>query len=162
MGEVPVVTLLGIGNVVMGDDGIGIEVVRRLEKPAHHLGVRVVADGLAHMGLVRHFRESDAVVVVDAIDAGVEPGAVFRFDPDEAGVTQLRSNNIHGMGVGYLLTNARLVGARPAVTVYAVQVGDVRPTEGPELTPAVEAAAAEVERMVLAELRELVGAQAGG
>lgn len=114
-------------------------------------------DGLAHMGLVRHFRESDAVVVIDAIDAGAAPGAVFRFDPDEAGVTELRSNNIHGMGVGYLLTNARLLGARPRVIVYAIQVGDVRPSD--DLTAEVAEACAEVGRMVLGELRELA---AGG
>lgn len=159
----PVVTLLGIGNVHMGDDGIGIEVVRRLEESARHLGVRVVADGLAHMGLIRHFQESDTVVVVDAIDAGAEPGAVFRFDPDQAGVTELRSNNIHGMGVSYLLTNARFAGADPRVIVYAVQVGDVRPSD--DLTAEVARAAADVERMVLDELRgaaRVPGAEAAG
>ncbi|HEY3317994.1 MAG TPA: hydrogenase maturation protease [Coriobacteriia bacterium] len=153
-----VVTLLGIGNVTMGDDGLGIEVVRLLEERARHLGVRVVADGLAHMGLMRHFRESDVIVVVDAIDAGTDAGAVFRFDPDEVGVTQLRSNNIHGMGVSYLLTNARLLGHDPKVIVYAVQVGDVRPSD--DLTAEVASAAAEVEAMVLDELRSLVGADA--
>jgi hydrogenase maturation protease len=151
------VTLLGIGNDTMGDDGFGPKVVRRLEEPAHHLGVRVVCDGLAHMALVQHFRESDVVIVVDAMDAGVEAGAIFRFDPDEAGVTQLRSNNIHGMGVSYLLTNARFMGADPKVVVYAVQVGDVRPSD--DLSPDVEAAIPAVERMILAELRELTGAQ---
>ncbi len=157
MGESrPVVTLLGIGNATMGDDGVGIEVARRLEETARYLGVLVVADGLAHMGLLRHFVESDVVVVIDAIDAQAEAGAVFRFDPDAAGVTQLRSHNIHGMGVGYLLTNARLLGHHPRVVVFAVQVRDVLPREG--LSAEVAEAAGRVERLVEDELRHLVAA----
>ncbi len=154
----PRVTLLAIGNVEARDDGVGVEVARRLERAARELGVDVVLGGMAGMGLVRHFMESDFLVVVDAIDAGAEPGAIFRFDPDEAGVTQLRSNNIHNMGLPYLVTNARLLGADPRVVVYAVQVGDVGP--GNDLTPPVVAAVSEVERMVAEELREILGESA--
>jgi hydrogenase maturation protease len=121
------VTVLGIGNTLMGDDGIGAVVVRRLAERGLAEDVRVIERAAADMGLVRYFLDSERVVVVDALDAGAEPGSVFRFDPDDAGVTALRSNNIHGMGVGYLVTNARLIGARPEVVVYGVQVGDVRP-----------------------------------
>jgi hydrogenase maturation protease len=151
----PRVTLLGIGNVEACDDGVGVEVVRRLERAADDLGARVVLGGMAGMGLVKYFLDSDVLVVVDAIDAEVAPGSVFRFDPDEAGVTQLRSNNIHNMGLPHLVTNARLLGADPRVVVYAVQVGEVGP--GDTLTPPVAAAASEVELMVAEELRALLG-----
>ena len=77
------------------------------------------------MALLKHFLESDVVIVVDALAADAEPGAIFRFDPDEAGIMNLRSNNIHGMGVPHLVTNARLKGADPEVIVFAVQVASV-------------------------------------
>lgn len=151
----PRVTLLGIGNVEACDDGVGVEVVRRLESAASDLGARVVLGGMTGMGLVKYFLDSDVMLVVDAIDAGAEAGAVFRFDPDAAGVTELRSNNIHNMGLAHLVTNARLLGADPRVVVFAVQVGEVGP--GDTLTPPVAAAALRVEQMVDEELRATIG-----
>jgi hydrogenase maturation protease len=161
----------------MGDDGVGVAVVRRLlEQSGHDVtplhggpvaagvgrhipdafgpGLDAVLGETAGLGLIKHFREADAVIVVDALDAsgqGAEPGQVFRFGPDEAGVVSLRSNNIHGMGVPHLVANARLVGADPEVVIFAVQVGDVRPNAD-TLSPAVAGALPAVAAMVAEEI----------
>jgi hydrogenase maturation protease len=151
--------IVGVGNTLMGDDGVGVQVARSLlgEGPLPD-GVEVVLGETAGMALLPYFRECRSVIFVDAIDAGAEPGAVFRFDPDEAGVTRLRSNNIHGMGVGYLLTTARWTGADPEVVVLAVQVGDVRPVPD-TLTPEVAAVVPEVARMAREEALRSSGAR---
>ena len=164
----------------MGDDGVGVAVVRQLlaeagrdVTPEHggpiaagvgrHVpeafghGLDAVVGETAGLGLIGHFKESRTVIVIDALDAsseGAQPGQVFRFDPDEAGVTSLRSNNIHGMGVPHLVVNARLSGAEPEVIVYAVQVGDVRPRPD-QLSPAVAAAVPAVVAMVRADIARL-------
>lgn len=152
------VCVIGVGNTLMRDDGAGVAVARcLLREGGLPEGVEVVLGETAGMELLRHFRTTDAVVFIDAIDAGADPGAVFRFTPDEAGVTSLRSNNIHGMGVGYLLTCARMAGADPDVVCVAVQVGDVRPLPD-ELTPEVTAALADVVALVRAEVERLAGA----
>jgi hydrogenase maturation protease len=151
------VAVLGIGNSLMCDDGVGVAVVRHLlAEGGLPEGVETVLGETAGMGLVSYFREFDGVVFVDAIDLDDEPGAVFRFGPDEAGVTELRSNNIHGMGVGYLMTCARLAGADPDVVCVAVQVGDVRPLPD-ELTPQVAASVPRVAQIVRAEAVRLSG-----
>lgn len=153
----PRVAILGIGNSLMCDDGVGVAVARRvLEEGALPDSVEVVLGETAGMGLVRYFREYDGVVFVDAIDVGDEPGSVYRFGPDEAGVTELRSNNIHGMGVGYLMTCARMTGADPEVVCVAVQVGDVRPLPD-ELTQAVADAVPGAVALVRAEAVRLAG-----
>lgn len=144
-------TIIGIGNTLMGDDGVGVVVARALESGALPPDVAVVQRANAEMGLMRHFTESAHIIVIDAIDAGAEPGAIFRFDPDVTGVTSLRSNNIHGMGVGFLLTSARLRGSSPSVVVYGIQVGDIRPRPD-SLSPDVERAAREATEMVRREL----------
>ncbi len=154
------VTVIGIGNTLMGDDGIGVAVVQSLlpiisSSDFTGLDVDAVVGETVGMGLIRYFRESDVVLVVDAIDAGTEPGAVFRFTPDEADIVRLRSNNIHGMGVPHLVANARLVGANPEIIVFAIQVGDVRPRDG-VLTPPVKAAIERVSELVIEELQSAV------
>ena len=148
----PPVAVIGVGNTLMGDDGVGIDILESLSRDEVGDDVELVHGGTAGMALMRYFLECELVIVLDGIDAAAEPGEVFRFHPDAAGVTGLRSNNIHGMGVGYLLTSARLRGIAPRVVVLAVQVGDVRPHDR-RLTPPVAAAAARVRELVIEEVR---------
>lgn len=148
----PRVTILGIGNTAMGDDGFGAVVARVLAERGLGDDIVVLERVNAEMGLLRHFLDSERLFVVDALDAGAEPGSVFRFGADEGGVTSMRSNNIHGMGVGYLLTNARLSGANPEVIIYGVQVGDIRPRPD-MLTPPVQRAVATVAEMLEHDVR---------
>jgi hydrogenase maturation protease len=151
------VRVVAIGSSVMGDDGVGAVVARLLRERPEAAGVDVIEGELAGMGLIPHFLTSGHVLVVDAMDAGAEPGSIFRFDPDEAGVTQLRSNNIHGMGLPYLVTNARLKGYSPQVLVFGVQVRDVAPVD--ELSPPVAAVVPRVVELMAEELRRLRGTQ---
>lgn len=152
----PSITIIGVGNTLMGDDGFGILVVEGLDAPALGPGVAVIAGDTAGMALLKHFLSSDAVIVIDAIAAEAEPGAIFRFHPDEANVLNLRTNNIHGMGVPHLVTNARLKGANPEVIVFAVQVQSVTPRDR-ELSPPVAATIERVRELVTEEVRRLLG-----
>jgi len=151
-GDEPRIILLGIGNTLMGDDGVGPVVARSLigQLPP---SVEVVVGEVAGMMLQRHFMRGVPVLVVDAIATQAEPGSVFRFPAEECDVGSLRSNTLHGCGLPYLMTNARLSGADPDVTVYAVQVGDVRPVPD-TLTPAVEEAAARVATLIAEDVVE--------
>ena len=144
------IAVIGLGNTLMGDDGVGVQVVEGL-KPLVEGPVDCVTGETAGMALVGYFLEYDYVIVADAISAGSAPGAIFRFGPDEAGVMQLRSHNSHGMGISYLVTAARLKGADPKVRIFAVQVGDVSPRDH-ELSPQVARAVPQAVRFILSEL----------
>jgi len=150
----PSITILGVGNTLMGDDGLGVFVVEGLEAAVLGPNVKVITGDTAGMALLKYFLESDAVIVIDAMAAEAEPGAIFRFDPDEAGVMNLRTNNIHGMGVPHLITTARLKGADPEVVVLAVQVASVVPRDR-ELSPSVAAAVGRVRQLVAEEVRRI-------
>ncbi|HCG98956.1 MAG TPA: hypothetical protein DE036_03915 [Actinobacteria bacterium] len=149
--QVDRITVLGVGNTLMGDDGVGVAVARELVSELEDSPVNVVLGETAGMGLIRHFRESDVVIVIDAVAAEAEAGSIFRFNADEAGIVHLRSNNIHGMGVPHLISNARLAGADPEVIVFGIQVGDVRPRDE-ILTGPVAAAVPRVRKLVIDEL----------
>jgi hydrogenase maturation protease len=145
------VTVIGIGNTLMGDDGVGVRVAEELLAAGVGPGAEVVVGSVAGMSLVGHLLDSRHVIFVDAIDAGDEPGSIFRFDPDDVGVSNLRSNTIHGMSVSYLVTSARMSGARPDVIVYGVQVADVSCCPD-MLSPPVEDAAVRVIELVAEEV----------
>jgi len=147
------VAIIGIGNTLMGDDGLGVHIAEKLADAfpdAAERGVDICAGHTAGMGLMPQVMAAEKVVFVDAVDAGDEPGSVFRLDPDAAGLTGLRSNTSHGVGVSYLVTGARLQGHWPEFVVYAVQIGDVM--AGPDtLSPGVAAAVADVVGMLAEE-----------
>lgn len=156
-GSEPVeVSIIGLGNTLMGDDGFGVRAAEALA--ARDLGedTRVVVGGVAGMALVGHVQNSQHVIFVDAIDVRDKPGSIYRFDPDAAGVTRLRSNTSHGMGVGYLVTGARMAGCEPNVIVYAAQVADVRPNPD-SLSPELEDALPLVIEMIAEEVGRLLG-----
>lgn len=146
--------ILCIGNTLMADDGVGAAVARAIDEAGLPEGCILDVRAHADMSIVGVLRSSDAVVVVDAVDVHAEPGSVFRFTPQQAGLTEMRSHNTHGMGLGYAVVSAKLMGSNTPVVVYGVQVGDVRPRPD-SLSPAVAAAVPDVARMVVEEVANL-------
>jgi hydrogenase maturation protease len=149
------ISVIGVGNQLMGDDGVGVRIAEELcdqwpDTPA----VEVVCGGVAGMALMPAVLDADDIVFVDALAVDAEPGAIFRFDPDEAGITGLRSTTSHGMGIPYLITNARMQGHFPSFLVYAVQIGDIM--AGPDtLSPRVEAAVPRVASMIAEDVARM-------
>lgn len=149
------ISVIGVGNTLMGDDGVGVRVAELLRDELPQVPeVEVVTGGVAGMALMPAVMTADEVVFVDALAMDAEPGAIFRFDPDEAGVSGLRSTTSHGMGIPYLITNARMQGHFPGFLVYAVQIDDIM--LGPDtLSKRVEAAVPQVVDMIVGDVARL-------
>lgn len=145
------IRILCIGNTLMGDDGVGPHVAALLREGAHASDCLIHDMPNADMGTLKYFREPGRIIVVDALDIGAEPGEIYRFTPADAGLVSLRSNTIHGAGVGQVIAGARLCGVDPDVVIYGIQVDDVRPNPD-QLTPAVAGAALKVTRLIEEEL----------
>jgi hydrogenase maturation protease len=77
------VLIAGVGNVLRGDDGFGVEALRRLEQEhAGAPGVRFFESGIAGIGLVQQLLDGyDALILLDALDRGAAPGTVFVLEP---------------------------------------------------------------------------------
>lgn len=160
----PRVLVAGIGNVFLGDDGFGVEVVRRLADRSLPDGAEVVDFGIRGMDLVYALLEDrDAVVFVDTAARGGEPGTLYLIEPrlDEGSEVTI---DTHGMDPVKVLGLARALGARPVRTfVVACEPGLLLDGEGDpdvlvELTPPVLAAVDEAVKMVVSLLEDLTGA----
>jgi hydrogenase maturation protease len=111
------VLIAGIGNIFLGDDGFGVEVVGRLSGRRLPEGVEVVDFGIRGMDLAYALHEDyDLVVFVDATPRGGEPGTVYLIEPEieEDGMVSL---DTHGMDPVKVIRLARALGARPARTL---------------------------------------------
>ncbi|HZS40079.1 MAG TPA: hydrogenase maturation protease [Polyangia bacterium] len=138
------ILVAGIGNVLLGDDGFGVEVAQRLQRRPIGDDVRVVDFGIRGFDLTYALLEPwDAAILVDATARGGAPGTLYVIEPALADAGAAAIVETHGMdpmrvlavvrSMGGALERLRVVGCEPA----CLGDGD-EPLMG--LSPAVEAA----------------------
>lgn len=141
--------ILGLGNTILRDDGIGVYAVRALADRVD-CGADCREAASAGLDLVEMLRGYDRALIIDAIQLeGEEPGTVFRLEPDDLRITA-RLASVHDIDLVTALALGRRLGFQmPSdVIVYAVQVADAF-TLGEECTAAVaEALPGLVEEIV--------------
>lgn len=153
------ILVAGIGNVLLADDGFGVEVARLLAQRELPLGVKVADFGIRGMDLAYELQEDyDAAVLLDAVARGAEPGTLFviEHDPaDDEGVL-----DPHGMSPLRVLGLARVLGTVPPRILVVgcepqivVGAGDEELAMG--LSPPVRAAAEQAVALVESLLEDL-------
>jgi hydrogenase maturation protease len=143
--------VLGLGNILLRDEGVGVRVVQALERLTLPPDVEVVDGATGGFALVDVLAHRRKVIVVDAIEAACEPGTVLRLDGDHLAPAGRTPLSLHEVGFVETLAAARQMGLAPAEVV----VIGVRPEVvewGLELSPALAAGLPRVVAAVLAEL----------
>jgi hydrogenase maturation protease len=111
------ILVAGVGNIFLGDDGFGVEVVRRLAGRELPEGVEVADFGIRGMDLAYALQDDyELVVFVDATPRGEKPGTVYLLEPEieEDGEVTL---DTHGMDPLKVIKLSRALGAKPARTL---------------------------------------------
>lgn len=154
------VLVLGLGNYLLTDDAIGLEVVRRVRAwldSAEPIAVEETVEmGVA---LLDHMAGYHAVVLVDAVQTGrMAPGFVHELAAEQLSV--LPGASPHFLGVGEVLALGRVLGyAMPErVEIFAIEVSDPF-TMGTQMTEALAAVVEPVAQRVLAQARKLGGTE---
>ncbi len=111
------VLVAGVGNIFLGDDGFGVEVVKRLAGRELPEGVEVKDFGIRGMDLAYALQDNyELVVFVDATPRGEEPGTVYLIEPEIEDDGEV-SLDTHGMDPVRVIKLARTLGARPTRTL---------------------------------------------
>jgi hydrogenase maturation protease len=100
--------VLGLGNVLLGDDGIGPAVIARL-RDSHDIpaGVRCIDGGTLGLSLLAYLEDARMVILVDAVAADAAPGTAVRLEGREVGPAVATRLSPHQVGVADLLEGAR-------------------------------------------------------
>ena len=149
--EVKRVLILGLGNPLLGDEGIGVRVVEELKGRELPDGVAVVEGGTAGLGLIGLMEGYQRVIIVDAADMGRSPGCVVRFTPLEAQFKTAEAPlSLHQIGLGEMLALAEALEVAPAeLVIIGIQPSQVE--MGARLSPEVERAIPQIIRTILDE-----------
>lgn len=152
----PRILVLGIGNVLMLDEGIGNRVAVELEKNYRFPSdVRIMDAGTMGLGMLHLFRGVEFLLVVDAMDgSGHPPGTVVRIAPEHFAPNQVM-HSLHDIRFVDVLEAAKLIGLIPEADCIGIQVQDMNPAEITiGLSEPVEAAVPRAVAAVLYVLEE--------
>jgi hydrogenase maturation protease len=149
--------VLGIGNVLLRDEGIGCHVVHALEEiPIPD--VKVI-DGGTCPDVVQLFEDADKLVIVDAVKGGGTPGQIYRFHPEDITLEQKPLLSLHDMG---LVDNLMLM--KPwhpdFIGIGETVIIGVEPKEiewSLELSPELQEKIPQIIDVILAELNNFEG-----
>jgi hydrogenase maturation protease len=158
------ILVLGLGNILLKDEGVGVHVVQELQKRELRGGVEVIDGGTSGLDILLLQESPYKLVVIDAMKAGKEPGTVYksRVKADEMDrLTEIFSKDeqstisLHQVGLIDSLLVARKTGCAPD----EVRIIGVEPAEidgGLELTEQVKEKIPEIINTVLEEIKDAV------
>lgn len=145
------ILVMGVGNLLVGDEGVGVHVVRALmwmDWPAH---VQVLDGGTGGFHLLGYFSDYSRIILIDATRDGEPVGTVQHFTPVLPSDFPA-SLGAHDIGLKDLIGAAALTGPLPEMTVVTVSIEELKPMEL-NLSPEVAGAVPEVCRLI----RNLLG-----
>ena len=150
----PKVLILGVGNILLRDDGFGVRLIQSLEETAFPPNVQILEAGTVSHQLIPAFRSIDYLIVIDAVEAGDAPGSIFKFSPEDMNFHSEQKISLHQISLTDVLQMAELTGAKPKTVIIAVQPKDVS-TWGLELSDEVRMAMPKVKELVFDELKKI-------
>lgn len=115
-------TVLGVGNIILSDEGFGVRVVEYLQK--HFVfpeNVALIDGGTLGVELTHFITGTRRLLIIDSIDGGVEAGATFHLRGDEIRKHFQQKISAHEVGIQDVLTMLELTGKSPYVELIGAQ-----------------------------------------
>ena len=119
------ILVLGIGNLLMGDEGVGVHAVRWMEQDSFSPNVTLVDGGTGGFHLLSYFQDYDPIVMIDATMDGNPPGTVNLLQPCFAADFP-HTLSAHDIGLRDLLESASLLHALPKIFLITVSIESIQ------------------------------------
>lgn len=150
--------LLGVGNLLFTDEGVGIHVVQSLsENYTFSSNISIEDGGVLGINLLGIISQADDLIVIDAIRNGGPPGALYRLEGEDIPKRILAKNSLHQFDLLEALTLCQALDKVPETVIVGVEPQDIE-TVGVQLTPPVQEKFEDLIDMALRELDRLGGA----
>ena len=146
------VVVLGVGNVLLKDEGLGVHVAQTMKEtaPPTDVDLEILESGVSS-DVFLTLEDVDKLIVIDAVLAGSEPGAIYRFTPDDIALENQMHVSVHQWGLFEGLKMMDYLNNKPGETVI---IG-VEPKEvdwGMELSPEIKQKVPRILELVWKEI----------
>jgi hydrogenase maturation protease len=140
--------VLGVGNFLLRDEGVGVHVARRLRQETLPPDVEVIDGGTEGFGLLMHWRDRRRVIIVDAIRMAGTPGTVLHAVLTGDGAENAPAWSAHEQSIAALVPIARTIGLDCTVELVGIIPADTETLE-PTLSPPLRSALPRIVASVL-------------
>jgi len=143
--------ILGVGNILLSDEGVGVHVIRRLREMEVPPEAEIVDGGTGGYELIEFFRNKNRIIIVDCVRGDAAPGSIIRASPGQLDLQWEPGYSLHQYGLRELLHHASSLSPPPEITILGV-VPENTGSPGVNLSKTVEA---RLDRLI-AEVLDLV------
>ena len=143
--------ILGLGNILLKDEGIGVHVVEKIKNMALPPDVEVIDGGTMGLDLLYYIEGRKKVIVVDAVRAGDTPGTMYRFTDKNIAEVKGVLRSAHGVDFADALRLTAMLNTKPGEVVF-IGIEPESLDEGMELTPMIEKHIPALIELVMREL----------
>ena len=147
------VLILGIGNYLMGDEGLGVHVVQQLEKEDLKLVADVVDGGTAGFQLMEYLESYPHIILIDATLDGQPAGTIKKIKPRFSSDFP-SAMSTHEIGLKDLVEGLVLLGKLPNIDLFVMSIEKIQPLTT-SLSPEIEVALPTLKNEVLILARQL-------
>jgi hydrogenase maturation protease len=114
--------VIGIGNILMSDEGLGVHIARKLqEENILEENVEIIEGGTSTFDLQLYIERSEKVIIIDAIKGRNPPGTIYRLRPEDLKKEKDNISSLHQLNFLYILELVRLRGYNPEVIIFGVE-----------------------------------------
>jgi len=146
------ILVVGVGNILLGDEGIGVHTIKELQKLKLPDNVEILDMGVATFPLISYVAGRKKVIIVDAVKGGGEAGDIYRLSLDELRECKERFFSVHEMGIADILDILELEyrGISGEVVIIGVEPGEIK--WGIGLSPALSEKLPAIIECILREI----------
>jgi len=153
------ILVLGIGNTMLKDEGIGVRVAEKMMEMSLPPEVEVMDGGIKGLDLLYYIEGRKKVIVVDAVKAGAPPGTLFRFTDNDIAAKKGVMRSAHGIDFSDVIAVARFTGTKPDEVIFlGVEPYDL--SVSMELSPKIEEIIPILINLVMKEIDAYLNKQA--
>ncbi len=148
------ITVLGVGNILMQDEGFGVRVVEQLLQQYHFPDwVQVLDGGTLGMELLRFLIGTDKLIIIDAVSGELPPGSLYQFNHEEVKAYFKEKVSMHELGIQDVLEVMNVL-EKPAKEIRILGIQPLTIDIGLEMTPLVAKQVESVVKKVVMVLKE--------
>jgi hydrogenase maturation protease len=148
--------ILGVGNLLLSDEGVGVHVAQELMEMNFPPEVRVVEGGTDGFGLMHVLLEAERVILIDAVRGGGQPGSIYQFEIEDCPpFPDVFKTSVHQISILEVINLSGLIGSTPRTTIIGIEPQCLE--MGMKLSPEVARAIPKVIRLVKEEVAVSLG-----
>jgi len=150
------ILVMGVGNLLLSDEGVGVHVAQRMMEMELPPEVRVIEGGTDGFGLINIILEADRMILIDAVRGGGSPGSIYRFDVEDCdSCPDIFKTSVHQVSILEVINLSGLIGIPPKTTIIGIEPKSLE--MGMELSPEIEAKVPKIIRMIREEVEKGLG-----